>query len=183
MHQPGGKLCAWLANRKETENINDPRGWFGVCNLNGHRRPPAGFRAGFVLFLAYWGFCMRSAVLEKNAKKNTLSTRGCTFLAHWAREECPTRTHHTLNMGANTFLVAIYTLVKHNTHLYVHIVYTMNWTCQNTSDTSAKTTEKHEKRQKCHEKYVPLVLSVSFFSHFFGNFLFSGLNTKHESIL
>ena len=53
-----------------------------------------------------------------------------------------TRTHHTLNMRANAFLVAIYTHARHNAPLHVYIVNTMNWTCQNKSDTSATTTAK-----------------------------------------
>ena len=71
---------------------------------------------------------------KKNTKiKNTLSTRGCAFSYDWAREECPTHTHHTLDMRASTLLVATYIRVMHNVRLYVHNVHTMIWACHNTS--------------------------------------------------
>ena len=92
---------------------------------------------------------MRLAEKKKNTKiKNTLSTRGCTFSYDWAREEFPSHTHHTMDMRANTILVATYICVMHNVRLYVHIVHTMICACQNTSDKYAKTIEKHEKMPK-----------------------------------
>ena len=116
----------------------------------------------------------------------TLSTRGMSY----------THAPHTEH-GANTFLVAIYTLVKHNTLLYFYIVHTMNWTCQNTSDTSAKTTEKHKKMLKipwkmrkytgAPESKTRFLTSLScsvcfFFWSIFRNFRVIGGDTEHERI-
>ena len=111
-------------------------------------------RADFCLFVSHWLGALHAVggLRKTKRKKNTLSTRGCMLLVPRAREECPTHKHYTLTMSSYTFLVSVYTPVMHTARLYVHIVRTMNWLCQNTSEASAKTTENTKQYQEYHVK-------------------------------
>ena len=84
----------------------------------------------------------------------------------------------------------------HNVRLYILIVHTMIWACQNTSDKYAKTIEKHEKNQTFHEILenmpafrgqktifvIPFVLSVCFFWSNFENFRVIGGDAERDRI-
>ena len=92
------------------------------------------------------GSCMRMA--KKNEKKHTEHERMHVFgTTEHERNALHTRITHWI-WGQIPFWWRYTYSVMHNTSLYVHIVHTMNWACQNTSDTRATTTEKHEKMPK-----------------------------------